>query len=287
MKIEKMKKKEQGKSLSENNDNDKFSVITREMFKFPIFGRGVQSLLKEIEKSWDKKGIRWIATVNPEFVVEAGNSLKFRHILNNTWLNVPDGVGIVWAVRWKGNKSGSKFERFWRPVEEGLAILRGENRRALISGVELMDQLCRVAANQEKSVYFLGGWGDRANKTAIFFTNKYPGLKVAGARDENFDFRTKVDYLFVAYGMKKQEEWIETNLKRLKVGLVMGVGRSFDYYSGELDRAPESWRKRGLEWLYSLFKQPSRWRRQLRLPGFIWLVAKSHPKTGFPEPGRD
>ena len=287
MKKEKMKKNEGDKSLEGNKDNDKFSVIVQEMFKFPIFGRGMQSLLNEIERSRERTGVMWIATVNPEFVMEANKSLKFRHILNMTWFNVPDGVGIVWAVRWKGNRRGSIIERFWRPVKEGLAILRGENREVLISGVELMDQLCQVAANLGKSVYFLGGWGDRAKKTANFFINKYPKLKVAGAKDENFDFRTKIDYLFVAYGMKKQEEWIKANLKRLNAGLVMGVGRSFDYYSGELDRAPESWRKRGLEWLYSLIKQPSRWRRQLRLPGFIWLVAKSRPKTEFPELGQD
>ena len=43
----------------------------------------------------------------------------------------------------------------------------------------------------------------------------------------------------------------------------MGVGRSFDYYSGDLKRAPKVWRKIGLEWLYSLIKEPKRWKRQL------------------------
>ena len=72
--------------------------------------------------------------------------------------------------------------------------------------------------------------------------------------------------------MKRQEEWIMTNLKKLKVGVVMGVGRSFDYYSGDLKRAPVWMRKMGLEWLYSLFKEPKRWKRQLVLPKFIWMV---------------
>jgi N-acetylglucosaminyldiphosphoundecaprenol N-acetyl-beta-D-mannosaminyltransferase len=279
-----MKNMEKDKGLVRNMNYDSFSVITREIFKIPIFGKGMKSLLKTIENNWKEDRTIWIATVNPEFVVEADKDPKFRHILNKTWLNVPDGVGIVWAVKWKGNKRGGVIERFWRPVKEGWAILRGENREILISGVELMDQLCRVAENLGKTVFFLGGWEDRAKKTADFFTNKYPKLKVAGFQDENFDFGVRADYLFVAYGMKKQEEWIEANLKRLKVGLVVGVGRSLDYYSGKLARAPESWRRRGLEWLYSLFMQPSRWRRQLRLPQFIWMVVKSHPKTGFPEP---
>jgi len=148
----------------------------------------------------------------------------------------------------------------------------------LIPGVELIDELCKLAVKNQKSVYFFGGWGNRAKRTADFFVKKYPDLKVAGYSAENFDFSKKIDYLFVARGMKKQEEWIDSNLIRLKVGVVMGVGRSFDYYSGELKRAPEWVRKRGMEWLYSLWKQPERWRRQLRLPKFIWLVLKNLPK---------
>ena len=69
--------------------------------------------------------------------------------------------------------------------------------------------------------------------------------------------------------MKRQEEWIDRNLKKLKVGMVMGVGRSFDYYSGDLKRAPMMLRKMGLEWLYSLVKEPKRWRRQMELPKFV------------------
>jgi N-acetylglucosaminyldiphosphoundecaprenol N-acetyl-beta-D-mannosaminyltransferase len=72
--------------------------------------------------------------------------------------------------------------------------------------------------------------------------------------------------------MKKQEEWIEANLNKLNVRVVMGVGRSFDYYSGELKRAPKWVRKMGLEWLFSLIKEPKRWRRQLALPKFIGTV---------------
>jgi N-acetylglucosaminyldiphosphoundecaprenol N-acetyl-beta-D-mannosaminyltransferase len=72
--------------------------------------------------------------------------------------------------------------------------------------------------------------------------------------------------------MKKQEFWIDDNFDKLKVKVVMGVGRSFDYFSGDLKRAPSWVRKMGLEWLYSLYKEPKRWRRQLVLPMFVWKV---------------
>jgi N-acetylglucosaminyldiphosphoundecaprenol N-acetyl-beta-D-mannosaminyltransferase len=131
----------------------------------------------------------------------------------------------------------------------------------------------------------LGGWQNRAERTAKFLKNKF-SLKdnqlgwCVGEPDvtneevvkgvNNF----KPDILLVAYGMKKQEFWINDNLEKLDVGLVMGVGRSFDYYSGDLKRAPNWVRKMGMEWFYSLIKEPKRFKRQLVLPKFIWKVLK-------------
>ena len=100
-----------------------------------------------------------------------------------------------------------------------------------------------------------------------------PGAANEKVLEEIKKAETKV--LFVAYGMGNQEQWIKGNLKELDkagVRLVMGVGRSFDYYSGALKRAPWKWRKMGLEWLYSLIQEPKRWRRQLVLPQFVWIV---------------
>jgi N-acetylglucosaminyldiphosphoundecaprenol N-acetyl-beta-D-mannosaminyltransferase len=82
----------------------------------------------------------------------------------------------------------------------------------------------------------------------------------------------KPDILFVAYGMKKQEEWIKDNRSKASFGVAIGVGRSFDYYSGDLKRAPKFLRKIGMEWLYSLIKEPKRIKRQVVLPKFIWKI---------------
>ena len=81
-----------------------------------------------------------------------------------------------------------------------------------------------------------------------------------------------IDLLFVAYGMKKQEAWIQRNLPKLPVKLAIGVGGAFDYLAGVVPRAPCRWRQMGLEWLYRLIRQPWRWRRQLNLIHFIRLV---------------
>ncbi len=82
------------------------------------------------------------------------------------------------------------------------------------------------------------------------------------------------DILFVAFGMGKQEKWIHENLSKMPgVKIAMGVGGSFDYISGKVKRAPFFLRKVGLEWMYRLFKQPSRFIRIFNATAkFIWLV---------------
>jgi N-acetylglucosaminyldiphosphoundecaprenol N-acetyl-beta-D-mannosaminyltransferase len=147
-----------------------------------------------------------------------------------------------------------------------------------------MKKMIEMAAEKGYSVYFLGGWGNRSERTAKYFGKKYKGLRVGYCRGEpevkNEEVMRKInefkpDFLFVAYGMKKQEEWVNKNLKNLDVGVAMGVGRSFDYLSGDLKRAPNWVRKMGMEWLYSLIKEPKRWKRQLELVRFAKKVIQS------------
>lgn len=233
---------------------------------FSLFGSNKSSLLTMIQSDMAKGKKIWIATVNPEFVMETKKNKKFLNILQTkTTYNVIDGIGLIWGLKTTNIFSGFKV---------GVEILMGQHRENIITGADLMDDLCKVAEINGQTVYFFGGWNERSQKTANYFLNKYPKLKIAGYSPENFDFSTNVDYLFVARGMKKQEEWIANNFDRLKVGLVMGVGRSFDYYSGELPRAPKWVQKIGFEWLFSLIVEPKRWKRQLALPKFIWMVLK-------------
>lgn len=229
----------------------------------------------------------WIATVNPEFMIKARKDRDFLEILQRTNMNVVDGIGIVWAREVKkrqrlGEAHPLKFlNNLFIGFEIGLKVLAGKYRNEVVAGSKLMDDICGLAVHKRQKIFFLGGFEDRALKTQKFFDDKYKGLKAMSCPGEGKVSNQEVlrrineykpDFLFVAYGMKKQEEWIARNIDLLKVGVVMGVGRSFDYYSGELKQAPEEWRRIGLEWLYSLIQEPKRWKRQLALPEFIWKV---------------
>lgn len=75
-------------------------------------------------------------------------------------------------------------------------------------------------------------------------------------------------------GCPKQEIFIQRHKNNLKCKLIMGVGGSFDIYSGEVKRAPKIMIKLGLEWLYRVITQPYRIAKLINIPIFTFKVLK-------------
>ena len=92
------------------------------------------------------------------------------------------------------------------------------------------------------------------------------------AREFLRDVRPRI--LCVGYGAPHQEFWIKRNLDADAACVAIGVGRTLDYLSGRVPRAPAALRSAGLEWAYRLWRQPSRWRRMRVLPVFAALAAR-------------
>ncbi len=211
----------------------------------------------------------FITTPNPEILVYANSHQDYKRLLNQANLSLPDGVGVFIA-------SG----------------LLGNTLKERIPGVDFMEELINKSDGKAVSIGLLGAGRGIAKRTAECLKEKYPWVRIAfaGAEwpDDGFkikDLRFKntseasssqpqIDILFVAFGFPKQEEWISKNLERLPVKAAMGVGGAFDYISGNVPRAPYIIRAMGFEWLYRLIRQPWRFKRQLALFEFIWLVVK-------------
>ncbi|MBI4132467.1 WecB/TagA/CpsF family glycosyltransferase [Candidatus Parcubacteria bacterium] len=196
-----------------------------------------------------------VITPNPEIVMAARRDLRLRAIINSASLAAPDGVGLVWALR----RRGVEAER--------------------VPGVEVMTDICELAAALKKCVFLLGGKRGAAERTATRLRKQWPALSVAGWSENADDIetirRTRPDILFVALGTPKQEYWIETHLTELpSVKIALGVGGAFDILSGQLPRAPGWLRRLGLEWCWRLMLEPSRLARifnaVVRFPLAIW-----------------
>ena len=201
-----------------------------------------------------------VVTVNPEFVMAARHDPLFRRVLNGAALAVPDGIGIIWAARILGD----------RLVER-------------VGGVDLVDALAAVAPARGYRLFLLGAADGVAEAAACALRARYPGLRIVGTyagspapADEAAILQllrdARPDILFVAFGAPAQDVWIARNLAAAGVSVAMGVGGAFDYLSGQVPRAPRWLQRAGLEWLYRLARQPSRWRRMLALPRFGALV---------------
>ncbi len=120
---------------------------------------------------------------------------------------------------------------------------------------------------------------------------KYKGLKVAGTYHGYFKEPDEAaivnaindsgaDFLCAALGSPKQEKFVFQHQDELKIKGAIGVGGSLDVWAGTLKRAPEFYRNNGLEWLYRLIQQPSRYKRMAALPLFMIKVVVSRFRGG-------
>jgi N-acetylglucosaminyldiphosphoundecaprenol N-acetyl-beta-D-mannosaminyltransferase len=217
-----------------------------------------------------------IVTLNPEMLVAAHDDPDFRRTANGAALNVADGVGLLLASRWLG-----------RPVRER------------VTGSDGIYRLAAHCAQQGYRMFMLGAAPGVAEIVAARLAAANPGLEVVGTHagsprveDEEeivqLVRRTAPDVLLVAYGVPAEEKWIARNSERLGVPVMIGVGGSFDFVAGVARRAPVWMRRAGLEWLHRLICEPWRWRRQLALPRFVWLVLKQKlTRTGVQQKKAD
>ncbi len=205
-----------------------------------------QEILAKIDNFLDTPGFKQIATINPEFVLKAKKDKKFQKILNSCDLNVADGVGI------------------W------LAFLRfGSYLKSRVTGVRLSDYILRKTAERNLSVFLackkrgLSTFGEV--KGAIY--KKYPKIRIEGADldIDNIpqDLEIDQEVLLCNFGAPEQEIFIRKQ-KNDRIKIAIGVGGTFDFWSGKIKRAPKLMRKIGIEWMWRLLRQPRRFGRIFR-----------------------
>jgi N-acetylglucosaminyldiphosphoundecaprenol N-acetyl-beta-D-mannosaminyltransferase len=200
----------------------------------------------------------YAVTPNPEIVWQCRKDAKLSQAVSGASLVLPDGIGVVYGAKILG-----------RPLKEKIA------------GIDFASLLFKKMACAGQSVFLLGAKPGVAEAAAERLTEKYPGLVIAGTSDGYFKDDAPVidkinkaspDLLLVCLGAPKQEYWMADNAGKLNVKLMAGLGGSLDVFAGTVARAPESWQKLGLEWLYRLLKEPRRIKRMIKLPLFILAV---------------
>lgn len=255
-----------GKSKKAEVLGVRFDLITLEEAE-----AAVERLLRDSQR-------HLIVTPNPEFLVDCQQDQEFLDIINEADLSIPDGIGLIFAWRLQGFLYSHHFLIRLLQLVTNVACLivatlfhRPESLvYGRLSGSDFFMELCKLAAQRGYKVFFLGGQEGVAECTAAYLKSQFPGLNIVGtyAGDGNYsgDSQTlsaignqEVDLLFVAYGHPRQEKWAWRNLPKLNVKIAMGVGGTFDFYSGDpplVRRAPVFLRSLGLEWFWRLCLEP-------------------------------
>ncbi|MDD3119708.1 MAG: WecB/TagA/CpsF family glycosyltransferase [Victivallales bacterium] len=199
--------------------------------------------------------------VNADCFNQATVNSSYREVLQQEACIFPDGIGVNLACKIMHN-----------PLREN------------INGTDMLPFLCRMAQQQGYSLYLLGGKPGIAERMRQVLAATYPGLRIAGCRHGYFDPDRESDavvtainavaptLLLVAFGVPRQELWITEHFNRLTCPIIIGVGGLFDFYSGNIRRAPQWMREVGLEWFFRLMMEPGRmfYRYVIGNPLFLW-----------------
>lgn len=204
-----------------------------------------------------------IVTANPEIIMLAKENHNYERLLKASSYVVADGIGVVIGAKMLGT-----------PIAER------------IPGYELVHEFMNTAAPGHNRFFFYGAKPGVAQEAAAKAKELYPQIDVVGVCDgygndgDGDEVAAKAavsepDFIFVATGAPKQEEWIALHKKKFPHTVMMGVGGSFDVLSGNVDRAPDIFIKLNLEWFHRLITQPTRAKRMLKIPQFLHAVNKA------------
>ena len=200
-------------------------------------------------------------------VSEAQNDSKFKDILNNTFINTPDGMPMVWYARLYG------FEKVSR-----------------VYGPDLMLNICARSVDRKVKHFFYGGGEGVADLLKEKLEKKFLGIEIVGTytppfrpltNDEEIEVRNLINNsgahcVWVGLSTPKQEKFMSGFLNRFGANesgdsslkgpkVFFGVGAAFDFHAGLIPQAPNWMQQSGLEWLYRLYKEPKRlWKRYLK-----------------------
>lgn len=254
-----------------------------------------QKVQEKIEDLLDKPGKSQVVTVNTEFIMAAIQLPDLLLTINKAALRVADGVGLLVAAKFLSLKLSESYRvihAIWQLKLCALAAIFYPRYihnpiPVRISGVDLAQEIIKIAIKRNLRIFLLGGRLGIAEKTALILQTDNPDLRIAGVyagspkvEDEGKIIelinKHKTDILFVAYNIPQQDLWISRNLRRTSAKLAIGLGGTFDFIAGEQKRAPLWMQNHGLEWLHRLIHQPfARFRRQLTLPIFLYAILKS------------
>lgn len=241
---------------------EKAQIPTCRIMGVDIAAINMEWLLDYINSNVKKLSGDYMCVSNVHTTVTAYEDPEYRQIQNGGIMAIPDGGPLSSVGQKRGYKSMKRT-----------------------TGPSLMGEILKVSAEKGYRHYFYGSTEETLEKLYQTLEREYPRLQIAGMYSPPFRpmteeedkaiveqiNETKPDFVWVGLGAPKQEKWMATHQGKVE-GLMIGVGAGFDYFAGNISRAPEWMQKSNLEWLFRLMQDPKRlfnryWHTNTR---FIW-----------------
>lgn len=226
------------------------------LFDFPFDNFDYEDLMKYIDHTVSGGKPSYMVTCNVDHLIKLKKDEHFRQIYAEAGSIVADGMPLVWA---------SKILR--KPLKQR------------VSGADMLNSLGSSLEARGYRMFFLGAAEGVAERAKQQLLQKYPKLQIVGTHSPSYGFekneveneriiemirKTKPDIVWVGVGAPKQEKWIHHYHHRYGAALSIGVGATFDFISGQVQRAPLLVQRMGVEWVWRLLQEPKRlWRRYL------------------------
>lgn len=226
----------------------------------------MEEAVETVRKSLIEKKKQFVVYVNSDVVIRADRDGRLKEIINSADLVLADGMPVVWLSR-----------LYPSPIRERVA------------GSDMVPRLCKVAWEEKKSVFLLGGQEGVPQAAAENLQKRFPGLRIAGWDSPPLGFekretelarlREKItasgaELLIVCLGCPKQERFIYENMAKYGATVSVCAGATIDFLAGRVKRCPVWMGRMGLEWFYRFLKEPGRlFKRYFRDDMRIFLLA--------------
>ncbi len=274
--------------MSTQTKFQKISLLDIEVDKL-----GMSQAADEISRLIKTKKSYYIVKPYVEFFDKSKQTNETKSLINNAYLCLPDGVSLNWAAYYKNKTNRRRLD-----VVSSLAKIvfsPAELHVALPNhswGTNFTYTLLKQAEEKGHTVFLVGS----PKASTILNTKKYllkhmPKLNIVGTfngRDGRVGYFTEAmeveltkiikstqpDIVLVGLGFPLQERVVAKLAGKFKHGVFIGEGGTFDFtnFGGKISKAPIAMQRMGLEWLWRLYKEPSRLKRQLAIPKFIYEV---------------
>jgi len=195
-------------------------------------------------------------------------------LINSIELVAPDGQPVRWAMN----------------------ILHDSNLDDRVCGPDLTWMVCREAAKANIGLYIYGSTRDTCDRLVAKLKDSFPDIRIDGVQPDRFRDATREEdeedvrrindsgagIVLVGRGCPRQERWVAMHRGRINAAM-LAVGAAFDYFAGNLTRAPRWMQRAGLEWFYRLLQEPGRlFKRYLSTNSrFLWRLAGAKLRSGF------